>query len=313
MDESPDSRPYISVVIPSFNEDPNIPVMVERLKAVLSGLGSWEIIFCDDGSRDNTLEIVRTLRAADRRIRYVSFSRNFGHQNALRAGLERARGELVVSMDGDLQHPPELVPDLVARQREGYDVVYTIRGKEKGQSWFKRLSSGFFYGLVNVLSDVRIEDGTADFRLLTRKALDALLAFREHGVFWRGAVPWVGFRQYGLVFEPSPRLYGQTKYTLRRMFRFAMDGITSFSVKPLHLTTMAGVACSALAFVYALYALGMRLFSDRTVEGWTSLLISVLFIGGIQLISLGILGEYLGKLFIEVKGRPHYIVTEESD
>ena len=192
-------------------------------------------------------------------------------------------------------------------------MVYTLREGEKGISPFKRLTSRGFYGLMRILGDVRIEEGSADFRLFSRRATDALLGFHEHGVFWRGLVPWIGFRQCALRYTPSARLHGKTSYSLGRMFRFALDGITSFSVKPLRLTTLAGVACSAFAFLYAIYALAMRLFSDSTVSGWTSLLISVLFIGGIQLISIGILGEYIGKLFIEAKGRPHYIVAEESE
>lgn len=306
------TAPYLSVVIPAFNEAQNIGVLKGRLEAVLEPLGSWELIFCDDGSTDGTLAVLRRLHAEDPRVRYLSFSRNFGHQNALRAGLERARGEAIVSMDADLQHPPELVPTLVSKLREGFDVVYTLRGPEPGGSRFKELSSRGFYRLINLLADVKIEAGAADFRLVSRKALSAMLSFCEHGVFWRGVVPWIGFHQCAVPFEPLPRFRGKSKYNLSRMMRFAMDGITSFSVKPLRLTTLAGVCCSALAFLYALYALWMRLFSDATVAGWTSLLISVLFIGGIQLISVGILGEYLGKLFMEAKGRPHYIVDEES-
>lgn len=312
MPDGAAARPYISVVVPSFNEAPNIPLMAERLGAVLEGLGTWEVIFCDDGSTDGSLELLRALHASDPRIRYCSFSRNFGHQNALRAGLERARGQAVASLDGDLQHPPELLPELLARLREGFDIVYTVRAPARGLSLFKRLSSRGFYGLMNALGDVRIEEGAADFRLLSRRAVEALLRLTEQGIFWRGAVPWVGFRQCAVRYEPAPRLHGTTKYSTRRMLRFALDGITSFSLKPLQLTTMAGLLSSGFAFLYAVYALVMRLWSDRTVAGWTSILISVLFIGGIQLISLGILGEYLGKLFMEAKGRPHYIVAEES-
>jgi dolichol-phosphate mannosyltransferase len=308
-----DPEALLSIVIPSYNEARNIPLMAERLRAVLEPLGGWELIFCDDGSSDGSLATLRTLHAEDRRIRYVSLSRNFGHQNALRAGLDRARGDAVVTMDGDLQHPPELIPLLLRKHREGFDVVNTVRTAEEGLSPFKRLSSRAFYGLVNALGDVRIEEGAADFRLLSRRALEALRSFTEHGVFWRGAVPWIGFRQCAVSYEPARRLHGKSKYTLGKMFRLALDGITSFSVKPLQLTTMAGILCSGFAFLYAVYALVMRLWSDQTVAGWTSILISVLFIGGIQLISLGILGEYLGKLFMEAKGRPHYIIAEESE
>ena len=305
--------PFISVVIPAYNEAANLPAMVARLRAVLEPIGDWELLFVDDGSSDDTLALLRRLRSADERIRYLSFSRNFGHQNALRAGLERSRGELVVTMDGDLQQPPELIPSMVQKYREGYQIVNTLRRGEKNVDALKKLTSRGFYRMINALGDIRIEDGAADFRLISHNAKDAMLSFGEQGIFWRGVVPWVGFRQCALPYEAAPRLHGETKYGFRRMLGLALDGITSFSVKPLQLTTIAGAVCSGFAFVYAVYALAMRLFSDATVAGWTSLLISVLFIGGIQLLSLGIIGEYLGKLFMESKRRPHYIIAEESE
>jgi polyisoprenyl-phosphate glycosyltransferase len=313
MNSDASFQPFISIVIPSFNESENIPILASKLKPILESIGTWEMFFIDDGSSDGTREVLKTLNKEDSRIRYVCFSRNFGHQDALRAGLERVHGDCIVSMDGDLQHPPELVPDLVDRFRQGYDVVYTLRQEEKKLPIFKRITSSGFYHLINTMSDIKIEDGAADFRLLSRKALQAMLSFSEHGVFWRGVVPWIGFRQCAIPYVAAPRLYGETKYSLRKMFRFALDGITSFSVKPLHLTTSAGAIISLFAFLYAAYALLMHLFSDKTVAGWTSILISVLFIGGIQLISLGILGEYIGKLFMEAKKRPHYIIMEESE
>ncbi len=313
MANSSAEAPYLSVVVPSFNEAENTPVLAAQLLAVLDKIGTWEVIFIDDGSSDGTIDVLRGLHRRDPRFRYASFSRNFGHQNALRAGMERARGTCVVSMDGDLQHPPAMIPLLVEKFREGYDVVNTLRRAEKKQSVFKRLTSSGFYGLINGLSDVKIANGAADFRLVSRRALSGLLAFTERGTFWRGVVPWIGFRQCSLPYEPAPRLHGTTKYTLKKMIRFALDGITSFSVKPLQLTTFAGMVISLFAFLYAAYALFMRFFSDQALAGWASILISVLFIGGIQLISLGILGEYLGKLFMEAKGRPHYLIAEESE
>lgn len=306
-------QPFISVVIPCYDEAENVGPLYRRLSAALEPLGPWELLFCDDGSSDGTLEVLKELRGGDPRIRFVSFSRNFGHQEALRAGLERAAGVVVVTMDADLQHPPELIGELVAKYGEGYDVVYTLRDDGAAVGAFKRFSSRAFYRLANAFSDVRIEAGAADFRLLSRRAVDALLRFKEHGVFWRGAVPWIGFPQAAVRYEPGRRLHGKSKYSLHRMVRFAADGVTSFSVRPLRLTTAAGALCSLVAFVYMIYALAVRLLSDRAVTGWASLLISVLFIGGVQLISVGILGEYLGKVFLESKGRPHYIVQEESE
>jgi len=302
----------VSVVLPACDEAENIPEIASRLAAALRDDYEYELIFVDDGSRDSSLGLLRAMSAADRRIRYVSFSRNFGHQNALRAGIERACGEVVVMMDADLQHPPELLPDMLERMRQGFDIVGTIRIDSDSSGKAKKASSSFFYRLMNRLSDVRIEPGSADFRLLSRKAVDVLLSMPERDLFWRGAVAWTGLPASMISYRAAPRIHGRTKYTFRKMFAFAMDGIMSFSVRPLRITAALGAAISSLAFLYAIYALAMRLFTDRTVEGWTSILISVLLVGGLQLVSIGILGEYLGKLFMESKGRPAYIVREES-
>lgn len=302
----------VSVVLPACDEAENIPEMTARLSAVLRTKGDYELIFVDDGSRDASLPLLRSMSASDTRIRYVSFSRNFGHQNALRAGLERARGEVVAMMDADLQHPPELLSEMLVRLEQGFDIVGTLRMDGKSPAGFKRATSSLFYRLMNRLGDIRIEPGSADFRLLSRKAVDLLLSMPERNLFWRGAVAWTGLPTAMIPYEAAPRIRGRTKYGFRKMLAFAMDGITSFSVRPLRITSALGAAISFLAFLYALYALGMRIFTDRTVEGWTSILISVLLVGGLQLLSIGILGEYLGKLFMESKGRPPYIVREES-
>jgi glycosyltransferase involved in cell wall biosynthesis len=290
----------VSVVVPACDEAENLVELAGR------------ILFVDDGSEDGSLEVLRGLAKADLRIRYISFTRNFGHQNALKAGFDAARGACVITMDADLQHPPELLLLLVDRWRSGCDVVSTIRADDPGLPRPKLLASRFFYSLVNSLSEVPIRKGAADFRLLSRPVVDTLRFMPERDPFFRGLVPWTGFRQEEIPYTPAPRLHGATKYGFGKMLKLALDGITSFSVKPLRLTTALGAVISLFAFLYAVYALAMRLFTDSTAAGWTSILISVLFIGGIQLLSLGIIGEYLGKLFMESKGRPHYIVRESG-
>ena len=307
----------VSVIIPVFNEDENIEPLVDALKKVLPAEIDHELIFVNDGSTDRSIYILRSLSREDRAIRYISFSRNFGHQAALRAGLEAATGDCIVMMDGDFQHPPSFVPALIAEYEKGFDIVATKRlpaepGSPGSVPLAKRLTSRLFYALANALSDTKIEPGSADFRLLSRRARDSLLSMKEQNLFLRGALPWTGLPSTEITYTPERRRSGESKYTLSKMFSLALDGITSFSVKPLRLTSIAGLFISGAGFAYALYALIIRLATDRTVEGWTSILISVLIIGGIQLLSLGIIGEYLGKLFMEAKGRPHYIVVESS-
>jgi len=302
-----------SIVIPSFNEEENIGPLLERLVPIAESLGDYEIIFVDDGSFDGTLGILKNLNTVNPRLKYISFSRNFGHQPALKAGLDHASGDAVICMDGDLQHPPELIPDLISGWKEGYDVVYTLREEDRNLSLFKRKTSGMFYRLVNGLSDTKIEPGAADFRLMDRRVVDAFSSLPENPQFIRGLVPWLGFRQKALSYQPESRLHGESKYTVRKMFSFALNGITSFSVKPLHISTIMGFITCGIAFVYGLYAILVHILTESTVPGWTSVLVSVLFIGGVQFFILGILGEYIGKLFIQSKERPHYIIREKSE
>lgn len=307
----------LTVVIPVYNEEENLQPLARTLMEVLAGQPAFTILFVDDGSGDGSLALLKKMAAQDKRIAYLSLSRNFGHQAALRAGLEVAQGDCVVTMDGDFQHPPELIPSMIEAYRKGFDIVATRRldaapDGDKGLAPGKRLGSRLFYALMKVLGDVKIEPGSADFRLLSRRAVKALLSMPERTLFLRGAVPWIGFPSTELSYRPGKRRSGETKYSFSAMFSFALDGITSFSVKPLRLASMFGCLISAAGFLYALYALIVRLFTDKTVEGWTSLLISVLIIGGIQLIFMGIIGEYLGKLFLEAKHRPHYLVKERS-
>ncbi|HOI22243.1 MAG TPA: glycosyltransferase family 2 protein [Spirochaetales bacterium] len=307
----------LTVVIPVYNEEENLQPLARTLMEVLAGQPAFTILFVDDGSGDGSLALLKKMAAQDKHIAYLSLSRNFGHQAALRAGLEVAQGDCVVTMDGDFQHPPELIPSMIEAYRKGFDIVATRRldaapDGDKGLAPGKRLGSRLFYALMKVLGDVKIEPGSADFRLLSRRAVKALLSMPERTLFLRGAVPWIGFPSTELSYRPGNRRSGSSKYSFSAMFSFALDGITSFSVKPLRLASMFGCLISAAGFLYALYALIVRLFTDKTVEGWTSLLISVLIIGGIQLIFMGIIGEYLGKLFLEAKHRPHYLVKERS-
>ena len=307
----------VSVVIPVYDEKENLEPLALAITAALSPAWDYELIFVDDGSRDGSLELLRRLAAEDNRLGYVGFSRNFGHQTALKAGLEASQGDCVITMDGDFQHPPGILPKLLEAWGAGIEVVATVRteshlGSPNRLPLLKRLSSKLFYLLINTFSDQHIESGAADFRLLSRKAVNILISMHERDLFLRGAVPWMGLPQTTVTYEAAPRRSGVTKYSFAKMWALALDGMTSFGVRPLRLASVAGSVISLFGFVYALYALAMRLFTAKTVEGWTSLLVSILIVGGIQLLCLGLIGEYLGKLYLEAKGRPGYIVKESS-
>lgn len=303
---------FISVVIPAFDEEGSLQKLTGTLEPVLSAYGDYEILVVDDGSKDHTLNILKELHKANPKIKYLSLSRNFGHQNALKAGLDHAKGDCVITMDADLQHPPKMIPELVTKWQEGNDIVYTIRKDDRQLGFLKRVSSRLFYRLMNWISDIRFREGAADFRLLDRSVVDVLKDINEYYLFFRGMTSWVGFRQCSVEFTPDQRFAGETKYSFRRMLGFALTGITSFSLKPLRLSFTLGALFAVLAFLYGIYALVMKFFTDTTIPGWTSVLASVLFIGGIQLIVLGIIAEYVGKLFMESKRRPHYIIRESS-
>ncbi len=303
----------LSIVIPTYNEEGNIKNLYERLINTLSGLPyKLEIIYIDDGSKDGTLSQIANLSEKDKRVKYISFSKNFGHQIALKAGLDYAIGDIVISLDADLQHPPELIPELVRKWEEGFEIVYTIRKDVENVSLFKRLTAKIFYILLNQLSGLNISQGAADFRLLDRKVVDVIKEMKEGNLFIRGMIPWLGFKQFGIEYVPEKRVWGKSKYTVRKMFLFAMQGITSFSVKPLHLTTFIGSFVFVLSLFYIIYALSIFFLSNISIPGWTSLLISVLFLGSINLIMLGIIGEYIGKIAIESKKRPNYIIREKN-
>lgn len=284
--------------------------MARRLTAALDSVdGEWEAIFVDDGSRDATLERLRELAERDPRLGFVSFSRNFGHQMALLAGMARTKGDAVISLDGDLQHPPELIPTLIGHWLEGFDVVYTVREGNEGHA-AKELVSAGFYWLLRKLTGVEVPTGGADFRLLDRTVADALLACEERFVFVRGLVPWLGFRRKAVPYTALERYAGSTKYVFARMLRFALDGIFSFSIVPLRMISLLGAVTVVLGILFGFYSIGVRLFTDSAVSGWTSLVVLVLVFSGTQLLSLGILSEYVGRIYEEVKKRPRYIVAE---
>jgi polyisoprenyl-phosphate glycosyltransferase len=301
----------VSVVIPAFNEAPNLPVMVEKLTDVLRIYPSYEVLFVDDGSRDTSLETIKYLAAQDDRVKYLSFSRNFGHQMALRAGLDYATGDCVISMDADLQHPPELIPQLVERWLEGYEIVYTVREEDPNLPVSKRQTSKLFYQIIRYATDIDIEDGAADFRLLDRRVVNYLKQFKENDLFLRGVISWIGFKQYRINYRPAERFAGQTKYSLKKMFVLASAGITSFTTKPLYLSVLLGFIMFWFSIGFGVVSL-YDYFRGDVVTGWTSTIIIIVMIGGIQLIMMGIIGIYLGKMFYEVKRRPSYIVRETN-
>jgi len=308
---APPARPVISVVAPAWNEAVTLPLFVDETRAVLDGLGEpWEIVLVDDGSADGTRAVLRELHAADARVKSVSFSRNFGHQVAITAGLDFARGDAVVVIDSDLQDPPELIPALVARWREGYQVVYAQRTAREGETWFKLATASLFYRLIRRIANVDIPVDTGDFRLLDRRAADALRGMREQHRYVRGLAAWIGFRSAAVPYQRRARHAGETKYPLRRMLKFALDGITNFSYLPLQLATYAGFFVAGLSLAGILLAIVLRLTLGHALTGQATTLVSVLFLGGIQLIFLGIIGEYLGRIYDEVKGRPLYVVDQ---
>jgi glycosyltransferase involved in cell wall biosynthesis len=302
----------LSIVIPCFNEEEVIQETIRRLTDVCHTLDTQavELIFVDDGSRDRTRAILRELAQKDKRVRVIGFARNFGHQIAVTAGIDAARGDAVVLIDADLQDPPEVIQQMIAKWREGYDVVYGTRSVRLGESYFKRITARGFYRFLNRLSDVPIPLDTGDFRLMGRAVTDTIRAMPERDRFVRGMVSWAGFRQTALPYERAKRFAGVSKYPLRKMLRFATDGILSFSTKPLQLSISIGMFAAVTAMFGIIYALYLRLFTKIWVEGWTALMIAVLFLGGVQLICVGILGEYVGRIYNEVKNRPLYVVQE---
>jgi dolichol-phosphate mannosyltransferase len=316
MVQTASRTPTLSVVVPLYNEEGNVAALIARVGAILERLPekpSFEIVLVNDGSRDGTLQAIRREMHGRGNIVAVNLSRNFGHQLAATAGLDIACGQAVVLMDGDLQDPPELIEQFVERWRQGFDVVYAVRRHRKGEGRFKVLTAALFYRTIRRLTNVAIPLDTGDFRLMSRRVVDALKSSRERHRFLRGMVSWTGFNQTGVEYDRDERAWGQTKYPLRKMLKFAVDAITSFSDVPLRFASYLGFTVSTAAFIYAIVIIIFKAFRLGTPEyarGWASTMVVILFLGGVQLIGIGIVGEYLGRIYDEVKGRPLYLIAD---
>ncbi len=302
----------ISVIVPLYNEEEVIEESYRRLTAIMQSLNEdYELILINDGSRDRTASLAAALCEKDRHVRLICFSRNFGHQIAITAGMDYAAGDAVVIIDADLQDPPELIPKMVEKWREGYHVVYGKRTRRQGETIFKKVTAKLFYRFLKRMTQVDIPTDTGDFRLIDRKVCDAMKKLGERNRYVRGLVSWVGFKQYALEYVRDERFAGETKYPLKKMLKLAMDGISSFSYKPLKLATLVGFVLSGLSFLYLLVVLIQKLCGFALVRGWASILAVQLFFNGVMLIMLGIIGSYIGRIYEEAKGRPLYIVQEE--
>lgn len=302
----------VDIIIPVHNEEGNIGRLITLTRELLLNSG-YEVSFIvvDDGSRDNTLAVLKGIAALHPEVKYLSFSKNFGHQIALKAGLDHSFGDCAISMDGDMQHPPEVIPELLQKWEEGFDIVYTIRQDEAAKALMKKTSSRFFYTILNSMADLNMEKGAADFRLLDKRVVTVLKTMNEYEPFFRGLVKWIGFSQIGIEYFPKQRASGKSKYTVKKMLRFALQGITSFSIRPLYAAAYLGFTFSLLSLLYIPYAI-FSFFMGHPHNGWASLIVTVAFFGGLQLTILGIMGVYLGKLFMQAKHRPLYIIKETN-
>ncbi|MFZ2237074.1 MAG: glycosyltransferase family 2 protein [Dokdonella sp.] len=300
----------LTVVVPAYNESEGLRTFHERLSAVFDGMGDLDcsVLYVDDGSRDDTWDIMCDLRASDPRVATLKLSRNFGKELALTAGLDHATSDAVVVIDADLQDPPELIPKFIAEWRDGYDMIYGTRASRAGETAFKKWTAATFYKVIGSLSQTPIPHDTGDFRLLSRRALDALKGVRERQRFMKGLFTWVGFRQKSVIYARDPRFAGETKWNYWKLWNFAIDGITSFSSSPLKLATYIGLLTSVLSFVFAIWVTVKALLWGDAVQGYPSLMVAVLFLGGMQLMALGVIGEYLGRLYVEAKQRPLYLI-----
>jgi dolichol-phosphate mannosyltransferase len=303
----------LSVVIPIYNEEKNIPELHRRLSLVARKISdNYELIFVNDASTDASFEILSSLSQSDNRMKYIQFSRNFGHQIAVCAGLDYSSGDAVVIIDGDLQDPPELIEQLYQKHLEGFDVVYAQRRKREGETWVKKFTAKAFYRLLKAITTIDIPLDTGDYRLISREVVTYLKLMNEQNKFLRGQISWLGFRQIGVLFDRNERQHGKTGYTFSKMLRFAMDGITSFSDFPLRMVTRLGLLVSFFSLVVILYALYSHYFLNQTITGWTSLIMSSMFIGGVQLLSIGIIGEYISRINRNVQNRPLYVIQKTN-
>lgn len=306
--------PQLSVIVPVFNEEGNLKLLYERLTNTCKEIcnDDYELVFVNDGSKDSSIAILKSLSSLDNHVQYIDLSKNFGHQNAVYAGMENCRGEAVVIIDADMQDPPELIKELYAKYKEGFDVVYAQRLERAGEKWHKLMTAKAFYRLVNFLSEVHIPLDTGDFRIISKRVCKIVCEMPERNKFLRGQIAWTGFNQTYITYNRDIRYSGNTKYSYSKMFRFAFDGITSFTNIPLKLATWLGFLVAGIAVFMFFYTIYIRLFSDDFVKGWPSLMVAVLFIGGVQLICIGILGEYLGRILDNVRHRPLYLIKESS-
>ena len=303
----------LSIVIPIYNEEENIDSLINRLRTVVAQMQiSCEYIFVNDGSKDISFQLIKNLALADPAVKYIDFSRNFGHQIAVSAGLDLAAGDRVAIIDADLQDPPELIIEMFAKMDQGYEVVYAKRNNRNGESWLKKFTAKVFYRILKSITSVKIPVDTGDFRIIDRKVVNVLKQMPEHNKFLRGQISWIGFKQTYVEYDRKVRQAGSTGYTYKKMIRLALDGITSFSNFPLKVASICGFVVSGIAFIVMIYALYSRYITKDYVEGWTSTIISVLFLGGIQLISIGIIGEYISRLSENARNRPLYIINETN-
>lgn len=304
-------KPVFSIIAPIYNESACLDELYRRVRDTMDSTQEpWELILVDDGSRDGSTDLIRALAEQDDRVRPVIFARNFGHQIAVTAGLDYSRGDAVVVIDADLQDPPEVILDLIAKWREGYQVVYAVRAEREGETWFKKFTASMFYRLIFRITDVKIPLDTGDFRLIDRVVVNVMNSMRERHRFLRGMASWVGFKQIGVSYKRAARFAGETKYPLKKMLRLALNAITSFSYFPLQLATYVGFVSAGISIIAIPVVVIMRMTGSQAFFGQATTLIAVLFLGGVQLISLGILGEYVGRIYDEAKGRPLYIVSE---
>ena len=305
-------KKLVSIVIPAYNEADNIFVIAESIKQVFSATNySYELLLVDDGSADETLQKIRDYAETADNVFFLEFSKNFGHQLAVKAGMDHAFGDCVISMDCDMQHPPEIIPEMLKKWEEGFEVVYTIREEDTNLSKGKRSSSSLFYKILNWLSDIELEPGAADFRLLDQKVVNVFRNFHENEPFLRGLVKWLGFKQYAIRYNPAARFSGKSKYTLKKMFSLALHGVTSFSIKPLYSAVYLGFTLSFASVLYIPYII-YAFANNVEVSGWASVIMTIVFFGGLQLIILGIIGIYVGKMFMQSKNRPNYIIRSTN-
>jgi len=310
---APGEHPKFSIIVPIFNEEAVIAELCSRLKDTMAKLpGASEVVLVDDGSRDRSRDLIREVCASDPRFKLVGLSRNFGHQMAVTAGLEHASGDAVITMDADLQDPPELLPDMIAKWQEGFDVVYGVREDRSSDTRFKRGTARLFYRILGRLTEFDIPADVGDFRLVDRRVIDAVGRMPERSRFLRGMFTWVGFKQTGVPYTRPERFAGETKYTVRKMVNFAADGVINFSIVPLRLALNVGFVFVALSILGAMVAVGAKLVGAFTIPGWASITVAVLLLGGIQLFMLGVVGEYVGRIYEEVKARPLYLVSETA-